>query len=410
MTSTNKITSQRWYWTSVASSLVGILLSLYLLVQHTRLKAGIQGGPSLCSLGGPFNCEAVDSSAYSSLFGIPLAAIGAVFFSFCLFVLLTAPPSRRRPGILTALLVGLALLALASDVFLLGIQAFVIGKYCLFCLLSYVANALVLVGTVQTFVPEGSFSLAKVKRALTISGEGSFSAPTAVLVGLGTLFMVGLVTLMPSFIRTETPSNQKMEDAMTQFFENWKKQPIKPIDVKEGDGTLGNSSSRVRVVVFSDFECPHCRKAAFTLNSALHPLKDRVFLVFKNFPLDPTCNPLLQYKMHAHACELANLGYCAKRKGKFWEFHDRVFLNLDEEDIKKGTEHIKAQLKDIFTPKEYDACQKDAAALKNTDLDVKLGADLGVRGTPSLYINGKQVTIPLTVENLQKLVEVESAL
>ena len=298
-----------------------------------------------------------------------------------------------------------------GDLFLLGIQAFVIGKYCLFCLFSYVANGLILVGTVQTFVPEGRFSLAKLKQTLKFSGEGtSFSAPTAVIVGLGVAFMAGLVTLVPSFIRTEAPSNQKMEDAMTQFYENWKKQPIKPIDIKEGDGVLGNSSSRVRVVVFSDFECPHCRKAAFTINSALHPLKDRVFLVFKNFPLDPTCNPLLQYKMHAHACELANLGFCAKRKGKFWDFHDRVFLNLDEDDIKKGTDNIKNSLKDIFTAKEYDACQKDAAALKNTDQDVKLGADLGVRGTPSVYINGKQVTIPLTVENLQKLVEVESAL
>lgn len=391
--------------------MVGILLSLYLLVQHTRLKAGIQGGPSLCSIGGPFNCEAIDSSAYSEILGIPLAGIGAVFFAFCVFVLLTAAPSRRRLGLLTALLVGASLFTALADLFLMGIQVFVISKYCLFCLLTYVANGLILVGSVQTFIPEGRFGLAKLKQALRVTGEGtSFSAPTLLIVGVGVLGAMTLVALVPSFVRTDAPANLKMEDAMTQFFEGWKKQSIKQIDIKEGDGTLGNASSRVRIVVFSDFECPHCRKTAFTMNSALHSLKDRVYMVFKHFPLDSACNSLLQYKLHAHACELANLGYCAKRKGKFWEFHDRVFFNMDEEDIKKGSDFIKGQLKDLFTAKEYDACQKDAAAKKNTELDLKLGSDLGVRGTPTVYINGKHVTIPLTVENLQKLVEIESAL
>ncbi len=388
----------------------GILLSLYLLVQHTRLKAGIQGGPSLCSLGGAFNCEVIDSSSYSELAGIPLAGMGAVFFAFCLFVLLSTSPARRKVGIMSSLLVSLLLVAIGIDLILFGIQAFAIGKYCLFCLLTYVCNLLLFVGTVQSFVPEGKFSFGKIKSALRFNGGAEFSVPSLVIVLIGVLFMTTMVALVPSFVRTDSPQQGKVEDAMAQFLEGWKKQPIKNIEFKAGDGTMGNPASRVRITVFSDFECPHCRKAAFTLSSALHPMKDRVFLVFKHFPLDSSCNSLLQYQLHQHACELARLGYCAKKKGKFWEFHDRVFLNMDEEDIKKGTDHIKSQLKDVFTEKEYDACQKDPAAIKNTEQDIALGKELGIGGTPSIFINGKKFGIPLSMENLQKFIEIEAAL
>jgi len=410
VSTTVKNSSQKWYWTAVLSALVGILLSLYLLVQHTRLKAGIQGGPSLCSLGGAFNCEVIDSSKYSEVAGIPLAGIGAVFFAFCLFALLTAPSSRRKPGILSGMLVSLLLVAIGIDMILFGIQVFAIGKYCLFCLLTYVCNLLLLVGSVQAFVPEGKFGLAKVKSAIRFGGGAEFSIPSLAIVLVGVLCMTTMVALVPSFVRTDSPQQGKVEDAMAQFLENWKKQPIKNLEFKDGDGTMGNPASRVRITVFSDFECPHCRKAAFTMNSALHPMKDRVFFVFKHFPLDKSCNSLLQYELHQHACELARLGYCAKKKGKFWEFHDRVFLNMDEEDIKKGTDHIKTQLKDIFTAAEYDACQKDAAAIKNTEQDINLGKELGVGGTPSIFINGKKFGIPLSMENLQNFIDIESKL
>jgi len=411
VSTTPKKISQKWYWTAVLSALIGILLSLYLLVQHTRLKAGIQGGPSLCSLGGSFNCEVIDSSPYSEIGGIPLAGIGAVFFALCLFLLLTSPAGRRKVGLFSSLLVVLALAALGIDLILLGIQIFSIKSYCLFCLLTYVCNGLILVGTVQAFVPDGRFRLGKIKSAIRFTGEGAgASVPSIVMVVVGVLCVTTMVALFPSFIRTDAPQAAKAEDAMVQFFEGWKKQPVRNIEFKDGDGTIGNPASRVRVTVFSDFECPHCRKAAFTLNSALHPLKDRVFMVFKHFPLDSSCNSLLQYQLHAHACELARLGYCAKKKGKFWEFHDRVFLNMDEDDIKKGTAHIKTQLKDVFTEKEYDACQKDPAAIKNTEQDIKLGRDLGIQGTPSVFINGKKFGIPMSVENLQQLIEIEARL
>ncbi len=411
MTTNNKKHFQRWYWTSVTSALFGILLSLYLLVQHTRLKAGIQGGPSLCSLGTHFNCEVIDSSPYSEIFGLPLAGIGAIFFAFCLFVLLTMNPSKRKGSPLSALMVGLLILAIGIDLILLGIQVFSIGSFCLFCLLTYVCNGFLFVGAINALEPEGRLGIKKIKQALRFTGEGrETSLPSMVIILVGVICVTTMVALVPSFVRTDAPTQGKIEDAMAQFFDGWKKQPVKAIDIKAGDGTMGNPASRIRIVVFSDFECPHCRKAAFTISSALHPLKDRVFLVFKHFPLDSSCNSLLQYKLHAHACELARAGYCANAKGKFWEFHDRVFFNMDEEDIKKGTDYIKGQLKDLLTASEFDSCQKSSAAMKNTEQDIRLGSDLGVKGTPTVYINGKQVTIPLSVENLQKLVEMESTL
>ena len=287
MTQITKKASNRWYWTSVLSALVGILLSLYLLVQHTRLKAGIQGGPSLCTLGANFNCEAVASSHFSEILGIPLAGVGAVYFVFCLFLLLTVSPGKKRWGILGSILVLTALAAMAVDFVLFGIQVFSIRSFCLFCIFTYVVNLVMLISAVQSNLPEGRVNWAKIRQSLNFTSQGGeLSIPSVVIVLIGVLCVCTLVALVPSFVRTQAPTQEKIEDALAQFYANWKKLPVRALDFKEGDGSIGNPASKVRVVMFSDFECPHCRKAAFTVTSALHPLKDTVFLVFKHYPLD----------------------------------------------------------------------------------------------------------------------------
>ena len=129
------------------------------------------------------------------------------------------------------------------------------------------------------------------------------------------------------------------------------------------------------------------------------PLKDRIFFVFKHYPLDSSCNPSVSYRVHPQACHLAQLAYCANKKGKFWEFHDHVFFrSFSKDDTVAKLGDIKRSLRRIFTEEEFSKCLKNKASLKNVAKDIKLGDRLGIKGTPAVYINGKEITIPLILQ------------
>lgn len=231
-----------------------------------------------------------------------------------------------------------------------------------------------------------------------------------IFAGLGFLAFGVILMLLPYFIRSKSSSTTFVEGSIQQFYEQWKDLPQKKLPVGSSDGTWGNPNSPVQIVEFSDFECPFCRKAAFTLHTAIKFLEKRVQFVFKNFPLDSTCNPNLPYQLHAHACKLARLAACAQTRGKFWEYHDQAFLKMTDEDIKEGFDHITEILKPVFSREEIANCLKDNATAKKVSEDVELGTQLKIKGTPSIYINGKLVTIPVTVETLEKLISIEESL
>ena len=145
------------------------------------------------------------------------------------------------------------------------------------------------------------------------------------------------------------------------------------------------------------------------MQTALQPLRDRIFFVFKHFPLDPSCNRLVKYQLHENACRLARLSYCAAGKQKFWEFHDRVFekaASATRVVWDRYVEHVAP----VFSPNEIARCLADPASLHNVQADIALGDSLKISGTPTIFINGKLITIPLTIETIRRLIEIESVL
>lgn len=381
---------------------MGTAISLYLLVQHTRLKSGIQGGSSFCSFGKYADCDVVNSSQYAELLGVPLAALGGLYFFVLLVMGLIAPPGEAAFPRVQRWMARLNLFALVVDTGLFFVQAVSLRNFCLFCCLTYLMSALNLFS---------NFKLRGVpwKELFASSSDPAPKNPGVALGILGVLAFIAFLFVVPRFVESGSESYARVDDAIEVFRKNFKNLPQKRIDVKPGDGTFGNPAAKVKVVAFSDFECPFCKRGAFTIHTALSPMKDQVHFIFKHFPLDSTCNPALPYQMHPQACTLARLAYCAQKKGKFWEYHDKVFFSISEEDIREGPAKYLPQVKEILSDKEVTACLANPESLANISEDVKIGQSLGVRGTPSVYINGKHVSIPLTVESLRELVQLEAS-
>jgi len=387
---------------------LGFLTSLYLLIQHTRLKSGIQDGAGICSITSWADCDAVNASAYSEVFGLSLAAVGAIFFSAFLVMGLFAPPNNKNFACMQRVMAWLALAGFGVDLFLLGAQVFDLQTICLFCFATYVLNiahlylnGLMVAPTKRGFAPIKNALRGVPNCRLTIDW------PSLILAKIAMIGLIAAILLLPSGIWLRSHFYSFVNNAVERFYQNWKDKPGQTIKISEKDGQAGNPKANITIVEFSDFECPHCQKMAFTFHALLPSIKNKVHFVFKNFPLDSSCNPTMKYRMHPNACKLAQLSYCANQKGKFWAFHDAIYFGASKKK-KPDWEDYKKSIKRILNEEEITTCLQSSEGRAKLDEDIRLGNRLGIQGTPAIYINGKEVTIPITVETLKRIIEIES--
>lgn len=390
------------HWLQVAFALIGIGLSLYLLIQHTRVKTGIQGSASFCSLGGVVDCDVVNTSQFSEIGGLPMASLGAVFYFILLTLSLMASPKDKNFPFTQKAIGWLTLSGLAVDTALLAVQIFSVKSICLMCLGTYVATAICFAMAALMAEGEGGSRIKVLLLGPAAWGRWSGKALTVSLAAVVAFVIV--VSLIPGYIVTSSQAYRMYEGAIQQFYLNWKERPRRDLQIEDGDPTWGNPNAKIRIFEFSDFECPHCRRAAFTIHTALQPFKDKVLFIFKHFPLDSTCNPKLNYELHPGSCNLARLGYCAVKQDKFWKYHDLVFLKLRDEDFRTSWANIVDLLSPVMSKEEIAKCLQDENSLQNVNSSIRLGINLDVSATPTVYIDGKQVTIPLTVDTIRKLI------
>jgi len=150
------------------------------------------------------------------------------------------------------------------------------------------------------------------------------------------------------------------------------------IEVDPGDDpAIGPPDAPVTIVEFSDFNCPFCRQwhlEVFEELLAAYPAQVR--FVYKDFPIVGEGTPGFA------AAEAAN---CAAEQGAFWEFHNALFSG-DYSLERTGFEAAARQL-ELDVPALME-CFESSRYTEEVDTDFRYGADLGVTGTPTFFING----------------------
>lgn len=167
-------------------------------------------------------------------------------------------------------------------------------------------------------------------------------------------------------------------------------------EVEPEGPTLGAPAAKVSLVEFSDFQCPACRAAHPALEELVKKYPNDVKWVFRLFPLP----------QHEHAAKAALCAAWAIDQGKFWPFAGELFShqdNLDDDGIKKIAASVGLDAAAMF--KAVEENPKFAARVEK---DKQAGNDLNLSGTPSIFINGRQlVGLPPTLEMLSWTVEDE---
>ena len=139
----------------------------------------------------------------------------------------------------------------------------------------------------------------------------------------------------------------------------------------------GPTDASVTIVEFSDYQCPFCARSEPLIQQALAAYPTQVRLVYKHFPL---------VAIHPQAMNAALAAAAAQRQGKFWEMHDILFANqraLAPEQIREYARQIGLDMAKF----EADLQSDEVKALVQEDS--QLAQRVGVRGTPTIFVNGK---------------------
>lgn len=153
--------------------------------------------------------------------------------------------------------------------------------------------------------------------------------------------------------------------------------------------TRGQADAPVTVVVFSDFQCPFCRKGAARLGEIEARYGTKVRFVYKHLPL----------QFHPHARVAAQVAVAAQQQGKFWQFHDVLFSlanHVDEPAVLNAARMVGVKLKG--KPDSYDPVVAE---------DLAQAEALGVRGTPTFFVNGRRVSGAQPVETFVTMIDEE---
>ncbi len=230
-----------------------------------------------------------------------------------------------------------------------------------------------------------TFVLAEGGKLLVYSDKGALEEAIGVDPAMDRIASSGLQAAnIPDRIHLASSKNKTVQTVTLDF--------SVPINI-QGAPFLGPENAPVVVVAFSDFECPYCGTVGGLFEEVLAKYPKDVKVVFKQFPLT----------MHKQAQSAALASLAAHRQGKFWQYHDLLFENQKSLSEAKYTELAK---KLGFDLERFNRDYKAPTTQQILDRDMADAQLAGVRGTPTIFVNGRRLK-ERNIKDLQQMINQE---
>lgn len=153
--------------------------------------------------------------------------------------------------------------------------------------------------------------------------------------------------------------------------------------------SLGEENAPFTVVEYGDYECPFCAAAAPVLRELVEESDGRVRLIFRNFPL---------FEVHPYALAAALAAESTVEFGAFWRMHELLFRSQDrlgEADLRRYAETVGADPHAAVG----EPAQRFAPKVQH---DYEAGIADGARGTPTVFVNGSQLSGRVELATLRR--------
>lgn len=168
--------------------------------------------------------------------------------------------------------------------------------------------------------------------------------------------------------------------------------------IGDGDIKIGSDGAKVKIVEFTDFQCPYCKKLhEEVISKMLKEYGDKVQLVFKNYPLPS----------HTMAEPAALASECANEQGKFEAYADKLFANQETwGKLKDASGTFKSYASQLgLKSSDFSKCLDDKKYQEKVKATLDEGQDFGIQGTPALFIGDNFQNGLVKYEDVKKILD-----
>lgn len=398
---------KRWaLWVSFAGAAWGALFSILSVTQHMRIAREGLVEASFCAISDTVNCDIVNASSYSEFLGVPIAWWGLCYYAVMGFIALRQTLSGRDDRTSVAVTWFMSIGGIFYSIYLAFISFFILEVLCLECMAMYLANIVLFVFLfVALGIPLGGAARFIRDYVLAVFGRPSNLdfKPKVIrhAIAIGMVFLLGwIIMLSISAEEKEGASAASVDEKLRAFY----MQSLHDIEVNPEWAVWGNPDAEVTIVEFSEYQCPFCRVAAFSVKPFLQEFKDDIRYYFVNFPLDSACNEEMTRAMHPQACFAAKAGICAQKFGKFWKFHDELFRQQSKLSRKRILDIAESMGMGLD---QMQACIDSPETSAHLKEELRSGHRIYVTGTPSIYLDGRKLRYWRDPKFLRTVVEEE---
>ena len=365
-------------------ALLGLGASLTSTYVHYNLLVD-RSFSSFCDVNATVSCTQAYLSPYGTFMGVPVALAGVFFFAVVLA--LAALSGRKTPQAgesAPAYIFALSTIGLAFALYLGYASFFILHAVCILCVTTYVAViAIFIISGGATSVPMTSLPARAGRDLKTL-----VASPAALIVAA--LLAVGAISFKMVFPKetaaeaaAQAPADfAPLTDQQKAEVEKW--WDLQP----KVDVPVPSDGAAVLMVKFNDYQCPPCRQTyeAYGPLLAKWAQTGKFKFVLKHFPLDAECNGAAPGGPHPAACEAAAAVVMARRKndGSAEKLEHWLFAHQGPPIL--TPEEVKAAARDVAGITDFDA--KYPSTLIEVKNDAGMGAMLGVKSTPTFFING----------------------
>lgn len=231
-----------------------------------------------------------------------------------------------------------------------------------------------------------------------IDRRGQLSVPLAIIVagliiGISVIYAVGKKSVVPTVAGDDEPA----ADATANVLD-------KVRTIAEDEHILGDSDAPVKIIEYSDTECPFCKRFHATMQDVVKEYDGKVAWVYRHFPLD-TLHPKARKESEATECA-AELG----GNEKFWAYINRLYEVTPSNNGLAASELPNIAAYVGLDAAKFNECLSSGRQAQRVAKDYNEAVAAGGRGTPYSVVisaSGKKTTIPgaLPLESVKQLVD-----
>lgn len=402
-----------WFLVFVAVLLsgAGLFASDKLLSKHMRAPGMPAWVDALCGSGGTgtVSCDVVLSSKWGVFppaepddskqrSGIPVALLGFAYFAI-LLVWFAAVGRPNRSGRFWHLvpLVFNAVGIVASAGFI-WIMAFKLRTWCPLCISAHVVNFLLFVVNVLLW-PRATKGSGATDHEPAVAERKVYPSTRHAMVSALLALAFAQIAYQSAILAPLRRANRQLNEVVEEVRSNAQalitmhlNSPWHEIVIRTADPIRYDGKGTPLLVVWTDFQCKHCKKFAKDFESTYRSeFGDFIRMIFKHYPADKSCNPYQKVTLHPNACNAAKLAEAVRivgGKDKFWEVYDILFdapdmlMNMNPRAIAIGLG---------MDPDEVIRVMKSDEVMQRISADIEQGHGVGVSSTPGVFVNGRVV-------------------